>query len=115
VPTKSARALRQRFGSLASLWRSAENSNAVRPADGTSRRPLKHLHHVYRSAGGSEEDTNLTALCWWCHQRGIHGGLLRVTGCAPDRLTWEIGCRPDGPPLQVFHGSTLAAQASAAL
>jgi hypothetical protein len=62
---------------------------------------------IYRSAGGSDEGTNLIAVCWWCHQRGIHGGRLRVRGQAPDQLTWEIGCRPDGPPLQVFHGSTL--------
>jgi hypothetical protein len=40
---------------------------------------------------------------------GIHEGRLRVTGNAPDALTWEVGCRRDGPPLQVYESFSIAA------
>jgi hypothetical protein len=48
-------------------------------------------HHVmFRSHGGSDEDTNVTSLCVECHLEGVHGGRVEVTGNAPD-LRWALG------------------------
>ncbi len=56
----------------------------------TSYRNL-HAHHVvFRSAGGSDEDANLTTLCAFHHQRGVHAGAIRVLGRAPDGLVFEL-------------------------
>ena len=50
-----------------------------------------HLHHItYRSQGGSNDSSNLTALCMSHHLRGIHHGHIRVHGTAPHELSWEI-------------------------
>ena len=52
------------------------------------------LHHiVFRSAGGGDEDENLTAPCSWCHLEGVHGRRLTVHGSAGD-LRWELGRVP---------------------
>ena len=56
----------------------------------TSYRNL-HAHHVvFRSAGGGDEDANLTTLCAFHHQRGVHAGVIRVSGRAPDGLVFEL-------------------------
>jgi len=56
----------------------------------TSYRNL-HAHHVtFRSRGGSDEDANLTTLCAAHHQRGVHGGVIRITGRAPEGLVFEL-------------------------
>jgi hypothetical protein len=56
----------------------------------TARRNL-HSHHVwFRSQGGPDEPWNLTTLCAWHHQRGVHGGGLRIWGRAPDGLRFEL-------------------------
>jgi hypothetical protein len=56
----------------------------------TSYRNL-HAHHVtFRSRGGGDEDANLTTLCAAHHQRGVHGGAIRITGHAPDGLVFEL-------------------------
>ena len=50
-----------------------------------------HAHHIqFRSDGGSDELENLTSLCLVHHLHGVHGGYLKVTGTAPDRLVWEM-------------------------
>jgi hypothetical protein len=68
-----------------------------------NRGPL-HAHHVwFRSRGGPDFDWNLTSVCDE-HHRAIHRGEIGVRGRAPDRLTWELGCRPDGPPLMRLRG-----------
>jgi hypothetical protein len=60
---------------------------------GCSRRAV-HAHHiVLRSRGGSDGPENRVALCACHHLRGIHGGYIRVSGIAPDRLVWEVGGR----------------------
>ncbi len=57
---------------------------------GCSRRAV-HAHHVVpRSRGGSDDPSNLVALCACHHLRGIHGGYLHVSGSAPDELVWEL-------------------------
>lgn len=56
----------------------------------SSRRNL-HAHHiVFRSAGGSDDAANLTTLCAAHHQRGVHGGRIRITGQAPARLVFDL-------------------------
>ncbi len=51
-----------------------------------------HQHHIdFRSHGGSDEASNLIALCEKDHQGGIHDGLARCRGKAPLDITWEIG------------------------
>jgi len=56
----------------------------------TSQRNL-HVHHVvFRSAGGGDEDANLTTLCAFHHQRGVHAGVIRVSGPAPGGLVFEL-------------------------
>jgi hypothetical protein len=50
-----------------------------------------HAHHIeFRSRGGSDDLGNLTSLCPMHHLLGVHGGHLRVTGTAPDRLVWLV-------------------------
>ena len=59
-------------------------------APGCSRAAL-HAHHVqFRSAGGGNELTNLTALCAAHHLVAVHRGYVRVRGQAPDGLRWEV-------------------------
>ena len=57
-------------------------------------RSAVHSHHIeFRSQGGSDDPDNQIGLCAVHHLRGIHDGLLRVTGKAPDDLVWEFGLR----------------------
>ena len=71
-----------------------------------SARSSLHDHHVvYRSRGGDNRRDNRVAICAAHHLRGIHHFRIRVSGRAPDDLTWEIGCRgPARPPLFRTHG-----------
>jgi hypothetical protein len=56
----------------------------------SARRNL-HAHHVvFRSHEGPDEPRNLTTLCAWHHQRGVHDGLIRIRGRAPDNLVFEL-------------------------
>jgi 5-methylcytosine-specific restriction endonuclease McrA len=57
-------------------------------------RPAEHAHHIaYRSAGGSDDPSNLVSLCAAHHLFGVHMGRIRVRGTAPDGLHWELGVR----------------------
>ena len=57
-------------------------------------RAAVHAHHIKpRSQGGSDDPENLISLCAAHHLFGIHGGRMRVTGTAPDKLVWEFGLR----------------------
>jgi hypothetical protein len=47
-------------------------------------------HVVFRSRGGSDEDTNVTSACVDCHLEGVHEGRITVTGSAPE-LLWVLG------------------------
>jgi hypothetical protein len=65
----------------------------------TSRRNL-HDHHIrFRSAGGPGASGNRITLCAFHHQRRLRGGLLRVSGRAPDVLLFELGLRAGASPL----------------
>src|SRR5690349_15817862 len=66
-------------------------------------RAAVHAHHIIpRSQGGTDDEWNLVSLCASHHLNGIHGGRIRVTGRAPDKLVWEFGLRRS-------HASTAAA------
>jgi hypothetical protein len=63
----------------------------------TGRRNL-HSHHLrYRSRQGPDAPWNRTTLCAHHHQRGQHGGTLRIRGRAPDALVYELGLRTEAP------------------
>lgn len=57
---------------------------------GCSRPSAQDHHIILRSHGGGEDLGNHVALCAPHHLRGIHGGLIRISGTAPDRLVWEL-------------------------
>lgn len=68
----------------------------------TSFRNLHDHHIVFRSAGGSNDLTNRTTLCAWHHLRGVHAGVVRCTGVAPDGLRFELGVRREGAAAAVY-------------
>jgi hypothetical protein len=55
-----------------------------------NRRDVTPHHLQFRSAGGSDDDENLVAVCTWCHLFGVHGGRIRAAGTA-ERIHWELG------------------------
>jgi len=69
-----------------------------------------HDHHIrFRSAGGSNDLDNRLTVCAAHHLRGIHAGLVRCSGQAPDTLRWELGIRPDAPPLLTYRSGDVRA------
>jgi hypothetical protein len=54
-------------------------------------------------SGGSEALANRTTLCAWHHLRGVHRGVVRVTGRAPGRLRFELGVRRSRRPLASYR------------
>ena len=63
-----------------------------------------HDHHIrFRSAGGSDTLDNRITLCAFHHLRGVHAGLLRCVGRAPEGLRWEMGIRPGMRPLLAYR------------
>jgi hypothetical protein len=63
-----------------------------------------HAHHVrFRSAGGSDALSNRVSLCAWHHLRGVHAGIVRVTGSAPGRLRFDLGLRAGQEPLVSYR------------
>jgi hypothetical protein len=72
-----------------------------------------HDHHIrFRSAGGADNLENRTTLCAFHHLRGVHKGLLRCVGRAPDGLRWEMGIRPGGKPLMSYRSGDLRVSAA---
>jgi hypothetical protein len=73
----------------------------------SSRRNL-HDHHLrFRSRGGGNTRENRIAICASHHLHGIHAGCIRAWGTAPKPVYWELGVRPDRPPLLSFIGDRL--------
>jgi hypothetical protein len=66
-----------------------------------TRRDVTPHHLQLRSAGGSDDDDNVAAVCTWCHLFGLHGGRIRAAGTAA-RIRWEFGAA--GSPCLVVHG-----------
>ncbi len=74
---------------------------------GCSARRGIEVHHLrFLSAGGPDEDWNKASLCH-AHHRMLHEGVIRAWGRAPHDIYWEIGCRPDGPPLMRLKGNRI--------
>ncbi len=57
----------------------------------TSRRNLEDHHVTYRSAGGSDAQSNRVCVCRFHHRMGEHGDLARCRGTAPLGITWTLG------------------------
>jgi hypothetical protein len=72
-----------------------------------NRRDVTPHHLQFRSAGGSDEDENVAAVCTWCHLFGVHGGRIRAAGTA-ERIHWELGAA-DCPCLVVDGRERVAA------
>jgi len=113
-PCRQSDALEAMLDHALAAWRPGKRTRrdyAVFERDGwrctapgcTSYRDLHRHHIVFRSGCGSNQHANLTTLCWWHHQCGIHQYVLRCTGTAPDGLRFELGLRSDGPPLAVYR------------
>jgi len=66
-----------------------------------NRRDVTPHHLQFRSAGGSDDDENVAAVCTWCHLFGVHGGRIRAVGTA-ECIHWELGAA--GCPCLVVHG-----------
>jgi hypothetical protein len=67
-----------------------------------------HDHHIrFRSAGGGDALDNRITLCAFHHLRGVHAGLLRCVGRAPDGLRWEMGIRPGVTPLLAYRSGDM--------
>jgi 5-methylcytosine-specific restriction endonuclease McrA len=84
-------------------------------APGCSRvNPMVH-HVVFRSKGGNNNKKNLASVCRAHHLCGIHEGLIRVSGDAPDGLRWSLTSpveadpwwRGDDPARSTDDGDTL--------
>jgi hypothetical protein len=73
----------------------------------TSMQNLQDHHIQFRSAGGSNDEGNRTALCAFHHLRGVHAQRIRCSGRAPDGLTWQIGIRPGAAPLVAYRSGDL--------
>jgi len=54
--------------------------------------PFHEHHRRFRSAGGSEDPSNLVTLCAPCHAM-LHAGHVILLGQAPDGLTFLVGAR----------------------
>ena len=74
----------------------------------TSRRNLHDHHVIFRSAGGGDAPDNRITLCAFHHQRGVHQGLMRIEGSAPEGLVFELGLRPGRPPLARYRSGDVA-------
>lgn len=66
-----------------------------------NRRDVTPHHLQFRSAGGSDDPSNLAGACTWCHLCGLHGGRIRAVGPA-DHIHWELG--PRAAPIVIVHG-----------
>jgi len=72
-----------------------------------------HDHHIrFRSAGGNNMLRNRITLCAFHHLRGVHGGLVRCTGQAPDGLRWEMGLRPGVTPRLAYRSGDVRVAAA---
>jgi hypothetical protein len=73
----------------------------------SSRRNLHDHHVVFRSRGGGHARDNRITLCAAHHLHGVHAGVVRVDGRAPDGLRWELGCTTGRPPLMRLLGDRI--------
>jgi hypothetical protein len=56
--------------------------------------PAAQVHHIIpRSKGGTDDPSNLIALCTPHHLLGVHDGNVEITGTAPDGVRFVVGRR----------------------
>ncbi len=79
----------------------------------TGRRNLHDHHVVWRSRGGDNGRDNRTAVCAAHHLHGLHRHAIRAWGEAPHAIHWELGVRPNRPPLVSYVGDRLSESPSA--
>jgi hypothetical protein len=70
----------------------------------SSRRNLHDHHVVFRSHGGDSSRGNRVTVCAAHHLHGIHVGIVRAEGKAPDQIEWALGCRPGRTPAMRLRG-----------
>ncbi len=73
----------------------------------TGRRSLHDHHVLWRSHGGGNARDNRTAVCAGHHLHGLHCHTIRAWGEAPHGIHWELGVRPNAPPLVSYLGDRL--------
>ena len=78
----------------------------------SSRRNLHDHHLQFRSRGGTNALWNRSSACVAHHLHGLHTGVVRASGRAPDAIHWELGVRVDAPPLLAYVGDRLCASSS---
>jgi hypothetical protein len=90
----------------------------IRPRRLVVRRPSLHRaarvagpSHYLPLAGRCNEFTNRIALGASHHHHGIHAGVIRAWGKAPDAVHWHLGVRAGAPPLLAYVGDRLALDA----
>jgi hypothetical protein len=73
----------------------------------SSRRNLHDHHVLFRSHGGGNARDNRITVCAAHHLHGIHAGIVKAYGRAPDGITWELGCRRGREPLVRLVGDRM--------
>jgi hypothetical protein len=75
----------------------------------------RDVARLFRAVGGNNELGNRTTLCAWHHLRGVHAGIVRCMGDAPDQLRFDLGVRSGGPPLVRYRSGDLVVPTAAGL
>ena len=78
----------------------------------TSCAHLEDHHVLYRAQGGDDAPDNRVTLCRFHHQRGEHGGAMRVRGRAPLELDFELAGRRYRNELEVARPEELESPTS---
>ncbi len=73
----------------------------------SARRNLHDHDLVFRSCGGGNSRDTRTTICAAHHLHGVHAGTIRASGTAPDAIAWQLGVRPDAPPLLTCVGDRM--------
>jgi hypothetical protein len=67
-------------------------------------RSVVEVHHIrFRSSGGSNQHSNVTAICPFHHRQGIHTGRIRLRGTAPLELSWLLRLEPSEKPFAFYR------------
>jgi hypothetical protein len=82
----------------------------------TSREHLEDHHLVFRSDCGPECPWNRSGTCFVHHRHGVHLGILKIGGFAPDDLVFLLGIHPKtGKPFACYRNERRVSAEEAAL